>query len=36
LPGDELKNLMAFLNALTGAIPKQALEVPLLPAREEY
>ena len=33
---EEVRAIVAFLDALTGAIPKRALEVPILPAKDEY
>jgi cytochrome c peroxidase len=33
---EEVKEIAAFLDALTGAVPKQGLEVPILPAKNEY
>jgi cytochrome c peroxidase len=33
---EEVNEIAAFLDALTGVIPAQALEVPILPAKEEY
>jgi len=33
---NQITDAVTFLNALTGTIPKQAMEVPVLPAKEEY
>jgi cytochrome c peroxidase len=33
---DEVKEIATFLDGLTGAIPKQAMEIPVLPANYEY
>lgn len=33
---NQIVDVVTFLNTLTGAIPKQALEVPVLPAKDEY
>ncbi|HID66162.1 MAG TPA: cytochrome-c peroxidase, partial [Aquificaceae bacterium] len=35
LTDQQVKDIVAFLKALTGKIPKHALEVPVLPASAE-